>query len=73
MALEDWEPRQKTMSSHFKRCGVCKSLTHMGAPRVPTEIHGVLGPIFYPIDKANEIASYLENQFTLHGLCDFDI
>jgi hypothetical protein len=27
----------------------------MGRLRVPTAIHGILDPIFFPIDKANEI------------------
>jgi hypothetical protein len=34
-------------------------------------VHGPLGPIFYPINKANIIADFLENQFRVHGLCDF--
>jgi hypothetical protein len=32
-------------------------------------VHDALGPIFYPVDKANIIANCLENQFTAHDLC----
>jgi hypothetical protein len=31
-----------------------------------------LGPIFYPIDKANLIADCLEIQFRTHDLCNCD-
>jgi hypothetical protein len=36
----------------------------------PTAIHGTFGLIYYPLEKANAIADCLENQFTLHDLCD---
>jgi hypothetical protein len=39
---------------------------------IPQAIHGPLGPIFYPIEKANIIADYLENQFRVNNLCDSD-
>jgi hypothetical protein len=35
-------------------------------------IHGLLGPIFHPNDKANMIANCLQNQFRSHELCDYD-
>jgi hypothetical protein len=38
--------------------------------RKPNAIHGPFGLIFYPIEKANATADCLENQFTLHDLCD---
>jgi hypothetical protein len=31
-----------------------------------------LGPTFYPIEKVNIIANYLETLFTPHELCDTD-
>jgi hypothetical protein len=37
---------------------------------LPTAIHGPFGLIFHPLEKANAIADCLENQFTLHDLCD---
>jgi hypothetical protein len=33
-----------------------KSLTMRDGPKAQSEIHGSLGPIFYPTDKANIIA-----------------
>jgi hypothetical protein len=70
-ALERWETK-------IENCEVtpqaiwplAKSLTKRGGPKAPTAIHGPSDPIFYPIDKANVIANYLENQFTPHELCD---
>jgi hypothetical protein len=32
----------------------------------------LLGPIFYPVDKASIITDCLENQFRAHELCDSD-
>jgi hypothetical protein len=51
---------------------IAKSLTKWGGPKTPTAIHGPLGPVFYPIEKASVIANYLENLFTPHELCDTD-
>jgi hypothetical protein len=36
----------------------------------PTAIHGPFGLTFHPLEKASAIADCLENQFTLHDLCD---
>jgi hypothetical protein len=47
---------------------IVKSLTDRAGPRAPTAIHGLLGLKYHPVDKANEIADYLENQFTPHDL-----
>jgi hypothetical protein len=30
----------------------------------------IRGPLFYRIDKANITANCLENQYTVHNLCD---
>jgi hypothetical protein len=46
-----------------------KSLMNKDGPRAPTAI-GPLGLEFYSLEKANAIAVCLENQFTLHELCD---
>jgi hypothetical protein len=51
---------------------VAKYLTERGGPKAPTAIHGPLGPVFYPNEKANVIANYLENLFTPHKVCDTD-
>jgi hypothetical protein len=67
--LERW----KTM---FANCEVtpqvirptAKSLTKTGGPKAPTAIHGPVGPLFYPTDKANAIADCLQDQFTAHNL-----
>jgi hypothetical protein len=47
-----------------------KSLTKRNGPKAPSAIYGPLGPILYPIDKANIIADCLETQFRAHDLCD---
>jgi hypothetical protein len=39
-------------------------------PKKPSAIHGPFGLTFHPLEKANAIADCLENQFTLHDLCD---
>jgi hypothetical protein len=49
---------------------VAKSFRKSGGPKTPSEIHDPLGPIFYPIDKANRIADCLENKFREHDLCN---
>jgi hypothetical protein len=36
----------------------------------PTATHSPLGLKFQPLEKANAIVSWLENQFTPHDLCD---
>jgi hypothetical protein len=48
---------------------ILKFLTKKGGSKA---IHGSLGPIFYPLSKANIIANGLENQFRAHDLCDCD-
>jgi hypothetical protein len=69
MALERWETK-------IENCEVtpqaiwplAKSLIKRSGPKAPTAVHGPSGPIFYPMDKANVIANYLENPFTPHEL-----
>jgi hypothetical protein len=51
---------------------IAKSLTKRSGPKAPSAFYGPLGPIFYPIDKANIIADSLENQFIAHDLRDCD-
>jgi hypothetical protein len=46
----------------------CKILHKEGEPKATTAIHGPLGPVFYPNEKANIIANYLENLFTPHSV-----
>jgi hypothetical protein len=41
-----------------------------GEPKATTGIHGPIGPVFYPNEKANENANYLDNLFTPHNVCD---
>jgi hypothetical protein len=38
--------------------------------KVPITIQGPLGPKCQPTEKAKTVTDYLENQFTLHDLCD---
>jgi hypothetical protein len=50
----------------------CKISPKNGGPKVLSAMYCPLGPIFYPIDKANIIADCLENWFRAHDLCDCD-
>jgi hypothetical protein len=62
-ALERWGKTGK-LQSHTSRpqtvWPIAKSLTKRGGPKAPSAIHGPLGSIFYPIDKANIIADCLK-------------
>jgi hypothetical protein len=40
-----------------------------GGPKSPTAVHGLLGLMYHPLEKANAIVDCLENQFTPHDLC----
>jgi hypothetical protein len=70
-ALEIWETK-------LANCEItpqaiwpfAKSLSKRGGPKAPSAIHGPLGSIFYPINKANIITDCLENQFRVPDLCD---
>jgi hypothetical protein len=70
-AHERWETKLANCEvTHQVIWPIAKSLAKSGGPKTPSEIHGPLGPIFYPIDKANIIADCLENQFRARDLCD---
>jgi hypothetical protein len=72
-ALERWETKLENCKVTPQEIWpIAKSLTKKSEPKAPSAIHGPLGPLFYPIDKANAIADCLENQFTAHNLCDCD-
>jgi hypothetical protein len=47
-----------------------KSLTKRVGPKASSAIRGLLGPIFYPNEKANIIANCSESQFRAHGFYD---
>jgi hypothetical protein len=49
---------------------IVKSLLKRGGPKAPSAIHGPLGAIIYPINKANIIADCIGNPFRAHDLCD---
>jgi hypothetical protein len=70
-ALKWWETKiANTELTSQAIWPITKSLTKRDGPRVPTAIHGLLGLKYHPEDKANAIADCLENQFTLHDLCE---
>jgi hypothetical protein len=72
-ALERWETKiencEVTPNAIWP---IAKSLTKRGGPKAPATIHGLLGPAFYPSEKANVIANCLETLFTPHKLYDAD-
>jgi hypothetical protein len=39
-------------------------------PKAPTAIHSHLGFNFLPLEKANMIADFLEDQFSPHDFCE---
>jgi hypothetical protein len=47
---------------------IVEPLSEMAGAKAPSAIHGPLGPIFYPVNKANIIAHCLENQSRAHDL-----
>jgi hypothetical protein len=48
----------------------CEVLINRDGPRAQTAIHGALGLMYHPKDKANAIAEWLVNLFKPHDLCD---
>jgi hypothetical protein len=70
-ALQRWETKignyEVTPQSTWP---IAQYLLKRDEPRALTAIHGPLGLKFLPLEKANAIADCLENQFTLHHLCD---
>jgi hypothetical protein len=72
-ALERWENKIENCEVTLQAIWpIAKSLTKRGAAKATTTIHGPLGPVFYPNEKANVIVNYLENLFTPHKVCDSD-
>jgi hypothetical protein len=72
-ALERWETKLANCEVTPQAIRpIAKSLTKRGGLQAPSAIHGPLGSLFYPIDKAKAIADCLENQFTAHNFCDCD-
>jgi hypothetical protein len=53
-ALERWETKLTNCEVASQAIwSIAKSLSKKGGPKAPSEIHGLLGPIFYPVDKVN--------------------
>jgi hypothetical protein len=70
-ALERWETKidnAEVTSDAIWPIG--KPLLKRDGPRAPTAIHDPSGLKFHPSEKAKAIAFCLENQFTLHDICD---
>jgi hypothetical protein len=65
--LEHWETKlANTGLTPPEILTIAKSLTNMDRTRPPTAIHGLLGLNYHPVDKTNEIADFLENQYAPH-------
>jgi hypothetical protein len=72
-ALERWETKIENCEVTTEAIWpIAKYLTTRGGPKAPTAIHDHLGPVFYPNEKVNVIANYLEILFTPHKVCDTD-
>jgi hypothetical protein len=70
-ALERWETKiANTDVTPQAIWPIAKSLMKRDESTKPAAIHGHFGLIFHPLEKGNAIADCLENQFTLHDLCD---
>jgi hypothetical protein len=70
-ALERWETKLANCEVTPQTIWpIAKSLIKRSGPKAPSAIHGLLGPIFYQIDKASIVAACLEKQFRAHGMCD---
>jgi hypothetical protein len=70
-ALEQWETKiVNTDVTPQAIWPIAKSLMKRDGPKEPTAIRGPFGLTFHPLEKANAIGDCLENQFTLHDLCD---
>jgi hypothetical protein len=52
--------------------GYCDIPYNEWRTKATTAIHGPLGPVLYPNERANVIENYLENLFTPHKMCDTD-
>jgi hypothetical protein len=72
-ALERWETKLANCEVTPQAVWpIAKSHSKIDIPKASSAIHGPLGPIFYPINKANIIADCSENLFRVHDLCDCD-
>jgi hypothetical protein len=72
-ALERWETKRENCEVTPQAIwSIAKSLRKSDEAKATTTIHGPSGPVFYPKEKANVIANYLENLFTPHKVCDTD-
>jgi hypothetical protein len=69
-ALEWWETKIGDREVTQAIWPIVKSLIKRDGPKAPTVIHSPLGPKYLPTEKTNMTAGGLENQFTLHDLCD---
>jgi hypothetical protein len=59
-ALEWWETKIENFDVIPQAIWpIPKSLTKMSEPKATTAIHDPLCPVFYPNEKANDIANYL--------------
>jgi hypothetical protein len=62
----------KLVVSCLKKQGLLRNRLQKGMDeRDLLHFMGLFGPKFYPIDKANIFADYLENQLILHDLRDY--
>jgi hypothetical protein len=70
-ALERWETKiANTNVTPQAIWPIAKSLMKRDGAKKLTANHGPFGLTFHPLEKANATADCLENQFTLHDLCD---
>jgi hypothetical protein len=70
-ALKRWETKLANVEVAPQAVWpIAKSIARSGGPNTLSEIYALLGPIFYPIDKANIIADCLGSQFRARDLCD---
>jgi hypothetical protein len=72
-APERWETKIKNCEVTPQAIwSIAKSLTKSSEQKATTAIHGPLGPVFYPNEKANVIAKYLDNLFKPNKVDDTD-
>jgi hypothetical protein len=70
-ALERWETKVGICEDTPEDLwSIAKPLLKRVGSKAPTAIHGSLGIIYHPDEKANVTADYLENRFTFHDLWD---
>jgi hypothetical protein len=70
-ALERWETKVGNCEVTPQDLWfIAKPLLKRDGPKALKAIHGFLGIIYHPDEKAKVTADYLENQLTSHDLCD---